>query len=264
MTIGNLSISYPDFQLNTVIDPEQMDTNNLELVTKINQIITKYNAITSSEIPVLPIGGLAGTDIQTVLTSLKTYTDSKDSDLRLLITTLNTYVTNQDAILLTNIETHKSNVNNPHNVTPAQLSVYTKAELQPYLRGGDTVIRYDVFTIVNSNLGNSTFTYSDKNNVIYTGVITPEGYQTFTLTQGEYALAQNRIDATINDTLQRSVASGGLIETSINKVTLTSPEGTGAEITFKYFEKVGIVGTGTTILSPTQPPSGFFWYKELP
>ena len=43
MTVSKLTISYPDFQLNTTIDPEQFDVNNLEVVTKANELIEKVN-----------------------------------------------------------------------------------------------------------------------------------------------------------------------------------------------------------------------------
>ena len=47
MPINNLTISYPDFILNTVIEPDQMDTNNLEIVTKINENINQENINTA-------------------------------------------------------------------------------------------------------------------------------------------------------------------------------------------------------------------------
>jgi hypothetical protein len=40
----------------------------------------------------------------------------------------------------------------------------------------------------------------------------------------------------------RSAASGGLVEASETSVQLTTPQGIGAEITFKYFERIGITG----------------------
>lgn len=274
MTINNLSISYPDFVLNTTIEPDQIDTNNLEIVTKINAFINEYNALTASKIPVVSVAGLTGVNLQAIIESLKTYTDAKDTLLQGLITTLNTYVDTKDGVLQGNIDsnfsglmatinTHKLDTSNPHNVTATQLGVYTKAELDPFLRGGDTIIKYDVYTIVNGNLGNGTFTYKDTSDNVHTGTINAQGHQTFTLRNGMYTLGQNRIECTINDTLQRSVASGGLFEDSPTTVTLTQPEGNGAEITFKYFERIGILGTGLTVTSSDQPPSGFYWYKVL-
>ena len=37
--ILDLSIAYPDFQLNQIIDPEQIDLNNSQMVAKINNLI---------------------------------------------------------------------------------------------------------------------------------------------------------------------------------------------------------------------------------
>lgn len=44
--ILNLAISYPDFKLNQIIDPEQFDLNNKQLVDKINQIVGAINSLT--------------------------------------------------------------------------------------------------------------------------------------------------------------------------------------------------------------------------
>lgn len=46
MTINNLNISYPDFKLNEIIDPEQFDINNKEVVDKVNEIRTLVNKLT--------------------------------------------------------------------------------------------------------------------------------------------------------------------------------------------------------------------------
>jgi hypothetical protein len=51
--INNLSISYPDFQLNQIIDPDQFDVNNAEFVAKVNEIISKLNITTEVDIPQL-------------------------------------------------------------------------------------------------------------------------------------------------------------------------------------------------------------------
>lgn len=44
MAINQLSISYPNFVLDTVIDPEQFDTNNAEIQTKVNEVVSAVNA----------------------------------------------------------------------------------------------------------------------------------------------------------------------------------------------------------------------------
>jgi len=142
-------------------------------------------------------------------------------------------------------------------------NVYTKIELDPFLCGGDTLIMYEVFSIISSNNGNGTFTYKDKNNNNIIGTLNVSGYQIFTLLEGNYVISQNRINMTINDTLQRSTASGGLLEIDGTHIALTSPEGAGAEITIQYFQRVGITGTGLIVQGVVEPPSGFVWYKEV-
>ncbi|MGV8982152.1 hypothetical protein [Clostridium sp.] len=205
-----------------------------DIKTYINTVLIP--SLLGTNLPLTPIDGLTGTDIQTVLQALKTLTDSNK--------------TNSDLLL----NNHKNNTSNPHVVTANQLGVYTKGELDPFLRGGDTLIKVEVFTIVNSNLGDGTFSYSDKNAAIKIGSLDVEGHQLFTLQDGFYDLGSNRIEAVINDTLQRSVASGGLEELSPTVVSLTSPEGVGAEITLKYYERLGVVGTGLIIMSNTPGP----------
>jgi hypothetical protein len=43
MAINDLTISYPDFQLGQIIDPEKFDTNNGEIEDKINEVIAQVN-----------------------------------------------------------------------------------------------------------------------------------------------------------------------------------------------------------------------------
>ena len=83
---------------------------------------------------------------------------------------------------------------------------YTKDQLTQYLQGGDTSVGVEVFTIVSSNNGDGTFTYNNGTEDIV-GQLTAEGYQVFTLANGTYDLGQNRVEAYINDTFQRSAAS---------------------------------------------------------
>lgn len=141
---------------------------------------------------------------------------------------------------------------------------YTKAELTPYLQGGDTLIKEEVFTIINADNGDGTFTYSD-NNRLYQGIITDEGYQVFYLNKGQYTPGLNRIEVIINDTLRRSSSSGGLIE--IDPVSVgVSPEGNGAEITIKYYERIGLTGEHNLIIGEVQPPQSegnTVWFKVL-
>lgn len=142
---------------------------------------------------------------------------------------------------------------------------YTKEDLFPYLRNGDTLIREEVFTIIEANNGDGTFTYNNGNtNVI--GQLGVSGEQIFELTTGVYLPGANRVEVIINDTLRRSVTSGGLQEIDETHVALTSPEGIGAEVTVRYYERLGAAAEYNIRLSPTQPPQldgKTMWFEEL-
>jgi len=61
MAINNLTISYPDFVLGAVISPVEFDQNNLDIQTKVNEIV-----------------GVVNTDV----TALVTHKTSNDHDTR--------------------------------------------------------------------------------------------------------------------------------------------------------------------------------------
>lgn len=110
---------------------------------------------------------------------------------------------------------------------------------------GNTEIFCDVYTIINSNNGDNTFSYKNTADEVFTGVITPEGNQRFELTSN-YFTGLNRVEAVINDSLIRSSASGGLIEVGeagvpTNLVDLM-PLGAGTEVTFKYYMQISLGG----------------------
>lgn len=231
-----LQVTYNDFKNLDIIDPEEFDQNNQDLVGKIDELVEQ-----------------AQYDEQALL-NLFTITAEDAQDL---------------------LE-HKSNKNNPHEVTAEQLGVYTKTELDPYLSGGDTVIKEEIFTIVSSDNGDQTFTYSNSDSENVIGTLTAEGYQVFTLEDGTYALDSNHIEILIGDTLRRSKKSGGLIEIDDTHVALTVPEGNGAEITIKYFERIGLMGehaitheeggadtiSGLVQVGGTQPTKSI-WFKFI-
>lgn len=141
--------------------------------------------------------------------------------------------------------------------------VYTKTEIHQYLQGGDTIIRREVFTIITSDNGDGTFTYKDNSDVEHIGELGPNGEQIFTLQKGAYLLGEERIEAVINDTLERSVTSGGLQEVDQTHVALTIPEGAGAEITIKYFERIALVGLGLVNIGPTKPGVQSIWFEVV-
>jgi len=100
----------------------------------------------------------------------------------------------------------------------------------------------EVFTVTNADNGDNTFTYTDKDANVIIGTKTATG-QIFTLQLSDYSLGVNHIKAWVNDTLQRSAISGGLVEidsTHVEVATVT----TGAEITFEYYTRLNNFGAG--------------------
>lgn len=163
-----------------------------------------------------------------------------------------------DALALAN---HKTSADHDYRYyTQEQLNsgqldprYYTKVDLIPWLRGGDTEIKEEVFTIVNPNLGDGTFTYTSGEDTIV-GNLGEEGEQIFELTKGIYEPDKNRLEVYVNDTLRRSMSSGGVEELSNNTFALTSPENGGSEITVRYFDRIGISADYNIKLSPSKPP----------
>jgi hypothetical protein len=160
-----------------------------------------------------------------------------------------TYVKTDVDSFISNLQTQVTT--NTSNITTLQNQMtththddryYTKSQVDGIGRGGDTKRHSEVFTIQSIDTPNNNFVYTDKDGNAYTSTLTPEGYQTFTLQKGTYIVGANMLDCWVNDTLYRSAESGGIREDSETSVTLTAPEGAGAEITFVYFEKVGLMG----------------------
>lgn len=143
----------------------------------------------------------------------------------------------------------------------------TRDELRPFLQGGDTQICVDVFIIQTLDNGNQTFTYKNaKTGAITNGQLGNNGELIFTLVSSDYQLGLNHIKAIINDTLHRSVASGGLVEISPTEVALTSPEAIGTEITFEYYHRIGVSGEFSIHFGPNEPPpssGSIMWYKVV-
>ena len=146
--------------------------------------------------------------------------------------------------------------------------VYSRQELVPYLEGGNTEIVYEVFTIVSSDNGDGNFTYKDKDDEEIIGDLGENGEQIFELQEKDYLLGQNMISAIVNDTLHRSVVSGGLAEIDETHVALTAPEGAGAEVTFQYFFRIGVAGEHRLYYmgDDTPPPDtsdATMWFKVV-
>lgn len=276
MALTYLQISYPNFALGAIIDPEEANQNNFELVNKINDFVA---AINKNEV-----------DIQTLdeVKTTKTYVDEKDSNLAGTGRTIETIrqnalnlishksstdhdgryfteteinqkinVLNQkDTDIITTINTHKSS--NDHDSR-----YYTREELASWAKGGDTIIKREVFTIISDDNLNNTFTYIDGTGTERIGMIGEDGEQVFTLFKGFYEPGLERLEIIINDTLHRTETSGGLIEISPTEFALTSPEQNGAEITVKYYERIGVGGIANIEYGSDTPAKEAMWFKVV-
>lgn len=86
--LTTLAISYPDFQLNQIIDPEQMDLNNLQIVNKINNIIKSFNELIqgtsgAGNITIAPIPEFSdATTVQQALQQIATFVKTLDADAK--------------------------------------------------------------------------------------------------------------------------------------------------------------------------------------
>jgi len=299
MSIQYFELSYPNFVLGAIIDPEEANQNNFDISTKLNGLVDGINANESTNITLGTekativyvdgkISNLAGVGrvsetIKLNAANLITHKASNDHDskyyTKILMdagqmdsryyteTEINSTVATLATKVENNLKANSADVYSKASLNAGQLDnrYYTQAYLVPWLRGGDTSVKEEVFTIINSNLGDETFSYSVGAGTII-GSLGLNGEQIFTLNEGVYEVGTNRIEAIINDTLRRSVASGGLLEVDINQVALTSPEGSGAEITVKYFERLGMAAEYNIKMSAVKPPANngkTMWFKEL-
>lgn len=140
----------------------------------------------------------------------------------------------------------------------------TRDELAPYLQGGDTKVRVDLFKIISSNNGDGTYTYT-LNGVEQVGSLDNEGRQILVLS-GSYDMGANHIEALIDDTLHRSSASGGLVEIDRNTIKLTDVLASGQEVTVKYYERIGIAGEHNVVVGEQKPPptrGATLWFKVV-
>ena len=300
LTVNYVSIPYPDFKLHEIIEPDEFDVNNDALSNKINEIVDVVNQVLDgvdsgssgadliSLTPIAPfasnklqsflqevitrlrsttsgtsgsefigasaITGVTGTTVRAQLASLKTLLDAEKARIDALTTRVA-----KNELDITSLNSNMGT----HNHDARYM---TRSELVPYLQGGDTLVRIEVFTIVSSNNGDGTFTYKLNDGTQRIGTLGENGEQIFTLERGTYRGGLNHVKAFINDTLQRSVVSGGLVEVANNKIALSTPEGAGAEVTVEYFERIGVTGEHSIIYGSVMPPptsGSVMWFKVV-
>lgn len=282
MTIPYFEISYPNFVLNQIIDPNHANQNNHDITEKLNEIIgrTNMSAITvdrvneelSTHVVDVRAHGLGEKEIQigedsqaigenSIAIGYNTRTVGKES-----VVIGSGIQNNHDYIIILGGEEHtvwirgnvlgidKSDVGLSKVLNVKQASkvefdahnhddrYYTKDEIAPLLDSGNLTIYEDIYTIINPDKGDGTFTYEYVghthwgNRANYLG---PNGEQLFTLVSGSYEPNMNHVEVYINDTLRRTARSGGIVELDPNLVQLTEPEGAGTKITIRYYGLTG-------------------------
>lgn len=291
MSLTYFEISYPNFVLGAIIDPVEANQNNHDIVTKTNLIVDAINANQTDILSLLinkaekiyvdaqdtNLAGV-GRTVETIKANydaLVTHKASADHDGRYYTKTLleggqldNRYFTETEinakiTVINNSVIANATSLNTHRNSLDHDGRYYTKEELSAFLRSGDTSIKREVFTIVNSDNLDNTFTYIDGDSVEHVGMLLENGEQVFTLIKGFYQLNLERIEVTINDTLNRTSTSGGLMEISPTEFALTSPEQNGAEITVKYYEKIGLAGVSIIHYGNVVPDGYAMWYKVV-
>ena len=269
--IVHSNIPYPDFQVGEVIDEAQFDANNAELQDKINEVVDKANEID------VTIDGhetrMDAVEVQADATTIVADAADVKSDAAVITADeadakADIAIIDSDAALTKATQVEGDYLELKPSLEEARdLAVdastgglddryVTRSEAQ---LDNNIDIIYEVFTIVNADNGDDTFTYEDADAVQHVGTLS-EGYQIFTLQKGDYTLDENRISAYVNDTLHRSKGSGGLLEVDSNNVGITA-EGNGAEITIKYMTISGSLGAGIVIgfIEPLHKYIGKVW-----
>lgn len=262
------NIPYPDFKYMDIIQSEEFDANNHELQNKLNETIDQVN-VNSLDVENLKANKADKTtvtdsiaNLQNQITTNKNDSETRDANLQSQITTNKNDSETRDTNLqnqinsLSSTKADKAEIYTKTQLNNGELDTryYTKDDLLPWLRGGDTEIKEEVYIIVTSDNGDGTFAYKDVLDNTFIGELTPEGYQIFELQDGYYEPNKNRIEIIVGDTLRRSERSGGLIGIDGTHVALTQPEGTGAEITIKYYERIGISAEYNIKMGEAKPP----------
>lgn len=166
----------------------------------------------------------------------------------------------------TRVSANATNITNHKTSADHDSRYYPKEVIDPWLSayGGETIIKEEVFVILSSDNGDGTFTYSNGVNTVV-GNLLEGGEQVFTL-NGQFDVGLNRLEVFVDDTVRKSVNSGGIIEVGSNQFSLVYPEATGTEITAKYYERIGLTGEHNIIVSNTKPvPSAgkTIWIKII-
>lgn len=144
MTINQLQLTYPDFKSGEVIDAEQFDTNNAQIVQKVNEVIGGLAEQDTRKLD--KTGNFTGTWNGVAMASFETGAIAED------------------------ITSHKANTSNPHNVTATQAGAVPNTG--GTITGGALTLNRDggslIFKSVNTGVtANMYMDFRDNTNTRY-------------------------------------------------------------------------------------------------
>lgn len=231
MGVTYLEISYPNFVLGSIIDPEEANQNNYDIVTKINGIISAHN-LSEENITNL------GSDKASVI-----YVDEQNTNLAGAGRTIQTIKANFDAMV-----SHKASGDHDGKYYTRTLldggqldnRYFTKGQLSPFMAGSTVPIYTDKFTITSSDNGNGTFTYL-RGGVEKIGNILNGNTQVITIEGNTYRKDINGLMVYVDGVLFTSINGNELIELTDTTFGLKPIQPSDVIITIKYINKDGIL-----------------------
>lgn len=239
MAITYFEISYPNFVLGAIIDPEEANQNNHEIVDKINNIVEGIN-LNEDNIINLGIIKADAIDVDNKFninsTAISEHKVSTDHDYKYYTKTL-LDGGQLDSRYFTETELNKGQLNNIY---------YTKGQLSPFLAGGTTPIYTDKFIIISPDNGDGTFTYM-HDDIEYIGNMFNENSQEFKLTDNTYKMGVGSLLVYIDGVLFTSIEGNKVIELTETTFALTPLQLNGVEIIIRYINKDGIIAVDNVI-----------------
>lgn len=231
MGVTYLEISYPNFVLGSIIDPEEANQNNYDIVTKINGIVDAHN-LSEENITNL------GSDKASVI-----YVDEQNINLAGAGRTIQTIKANFDAMVAHKISVdHDGRYYTKTLLDGGQLDnrYFTKGQLSPFMAGSTVPIYTDKYTITSSDNGNGTFSYL-RGGVANVGSILNGDTQVITIEGNTYRKDINGLMVYVDGVLFTSINGNELIELTDTTFGLKPIQPSDVIITIKYINKDGIL-----------------------
>ena len=119
----------------------------------------------------------------------------------------------------------------------------------------DAIMEVETFVIKDLDDGDGNFTYETSDGQLRHLPKTDQGY-VFELEKGTYAIGRNHLEVYIDDTLRRTVNSGGVIELSERRFALQDDLKVEQEITASYYKIFRVGNPYPRIFINTNTPEG--------